>query len=132
MTALVRDGKIKKYYKTLIKGHLKNKKGTIKNYIINKENKKQLAITHYEVEKEYEDSSLLNIRLETGRTHQIRKHFAMLSHPIAMDKKYGDFSWNKTLKFKRQFLHASRLTFIHTENNTKVDVKSSLPQDLKL
>jgi len=72
----------------------------------------QRAISHFETQKIYPKASLVEVKIETGRTHQIRVHAAHAGHPIAGDKKYGDDSFNKTMKkagLKRLFLHAARI-----------------------
>ncbi len=71
------------------------------------------AATDYEVERRYaepEAATLLAVRLETGRTHQIRVHLAAIDHPVIGDRAYGDRSG---LPFDRPFLHSRRLTFTH-------------------
>ena len=88
----------KKEYLAVVIGHLENKTGTINKPIARKEgsiiercisaNGKQ-SITHYEVLKEYDDFSLVKCMLETGRTHQIRVHFASIGHPLLGDRLYG-------------------------------------------
>lgn len=75
-------------------------------------------------------TSLLEITLKTGRTHQIRVHVAHSGHPIVGDSKYGDFVWNKTLEkagIKRMFLHAYRLNFLHPA--TQMDMTIVCPPD---
>ncbi|MHB8792096.1 MAG: RluA family pseudouridine synthase [Thermoleophilia bacterium] len=72
--------------------------------------------------------SLLEVRLETGRTHQIRVHLAAIGHPVAGDKVYG--RRKDELGVGRQFLHSARLRFTHPETGVTVDVSSPLPPDL--
>ncbi|MBI5871331.1 MAG: RluA family pseudouridine synthase [Actinobacteria bacterium] len=72
--------------------------------------------------------SLLEVRLETGRTHQIRVHLAAIGHPVAGDKVYG--RRKDELGVGRQFLHSARLRFTHPDTGVTVDVSSPLPQDL--
>ncbi len=77
--------------------------------------------------------ALLEAKLETGRTHQIRVHCAHLGYPVAGDSKYGDFGWNKVLArqgLRRMFLHASRLGFTHPVSGAAMSVASPLPGDL--
>jgi 23S rRNA pseudouridine1911/1915/1917 synthase len=85
------------------------------------------AITHFEIERELDGSTLLRVRLETGRTHQIRVHFAAIDLPIAGDPTYGRAG---VLGLQRQFLHAARLAFEHPFTGEGVDVTSPLPEDL--
>ncbi len=78
--------------------------------------------------------SLLEIRLLTGRTHQIRVHLAHVGHPIAGDDKYGDFELNRRLAkqgVKRLLLHAQRLSFAHPVSGERVRLVSPLPQDMR-
>src|SRR5208282_6232356 len=77
--------------------------------------------------------SLLEAELKTGRTHQIRVHLAHLGFPILGDDKYGDFNFNKQLarsKFKRMFLHASNVGFIHPVTGKRVEIEAPLPKEL--
>jgi 23S rRNA pseudouridine955/2504/2580 synthase len=73
------------------------------------------AKTVYKVIKKYQDYSLLDVTLLTGRTHQIRVHLAYINHPIIGDEKYGDFTANRIFKqqygFNKQFLHAYKIGF---------------------
>jgi 23S rRNA pseudouridine1911/1915/1917 synthase len=84
------------------------------------------AVTHFEVEQSYAGRTLLRVRLETGRTHQIRAHLKAIGHPVLGDPEYG-----VPLKgLRRQFLHACRLAFAHPVTGAPVDVTSPLPPDL--
>ena len=85
------------------------------------------AITHFEVETIYEGFTLLRVRLETGRTHQIRAHLLAIGHPVAGDPEYG----RAGLGLERQFLHAERLAFRHPVTGAAIDVRSPLPDDLQ-
>ena len=85
------------------------------------------AITHFAVERALADDTLLRVRLETGRTHQIRAHLLAIGHPIAGDPEYGSPGRHG---LKRQFLHAIRLAFPHPVTGAAVDVGSPLPVDL--
>jgi 23S rRNA pseudouridine1911/1915/1917 synthase len=85
------------------------------------------AVTHFEVERALADYTLLRVRLETGRTHQIRVHLQAIGHPVAGDPEYGTAG---LLGLERQFLHAARLSFAHPVTGAPVDVTSELPGDL--
>ncbi len=145
--SLFRDRKIKKTYYALVKGH-PPKKGTIDLFIGRHpiERTKMAtfqskahypssgtlrhAITHYEVEQYYEDAAhedtaLVKIHLETGRTHQIRVHFAAIGHPVIGDSMYGTTAPH----MKRQALHAQGLDF--TFDNQSFSFESDLPEDMK-
>ena len=85
------------------------------------------AITHFETVELLPEHTLLAIRLETGRTHQIRVHLEAIELPVAGDPVYGVA---RDLGLERQFLHAARLTFEHPLTGDRVDVESPLPDDL--
>jgi 23S rRNA pseudouridine1911/1915/1917 synthase len=85
------------------------------------------ARTHFELERALPTTTLLRIRLETGRTHQIRVHFQAIGHPICGDPLYGH---SGMLGLQRQFLHAARLAFAHPMTGAAIDVRSPLPADL--
>jgi 23S rRNA pseudouridine1911/1915/1917 synthase len=102
----------------------------------------KMAITHWEVFKRYPSFTFLTIRLETGRTHQIRVHFASIHHPVLCDPEYGG---RKTIAFlpdpevrqllasvKRQLLHASTLGFIHPTREEYVEFFAPLPEDFRM
>jgi len=86
------------------------------------------AITHFEVERALAGYTLLRVRLETGRTHQIRAHLLAIGHPVAGDPEYGGIA---ALGLTRQFLHAERLAFAHPVTSAPIDVRSPLPDDLR-
>jgi 23S rRNA pseudouridine1911/1915/1917 synthase len=85
------------------------------------------AITHFELERALPQCSLLRVRLETGRTHQIRVHLLAIGHPVCGDPEYGTPG---LYGLRRQFLHAARLAFPHPAGGDPVDVTSPLPDDL--
>jgi len=90
------------------------------------------SVTHYEVLEAFGKASLLEIHLETGRTHQIRVHFSALRHPCAGDLTYGaDPKLAAELGLTRQWLHAHKLGFTHPSTGERVDVTSPYPQDLE-
>jgi len=86
------------------------------------------ALTHFEIERALVATTLLRVRLETGRTHQIRAHLLAIGHPVAGDPEYGA---SGLLGLERQFLHAARLAFAHPFTGEAVEVKSPLPEDLR-
>lgn len=85
------------------------------------------AVTHFETERAYDDATLLRVRLETGRTHQIRAHLLAIGTPVAGDPEYGRAS---RFGLPRQFLHAARLAFEHPVGGEPLDLESPLPEDL--
>jgi 23S rRNA pseudouridine1911/1915/1917 synthase len=86
------------------------------------------AVTHFEMLETMPEHALLEVRLETGRTHQIRVHLAAIGLPVSGDAQYGV---RGDLGLERQFLHAHRLRFEHPVTRAEVDVTSPLPRDLE-
>jgi 23S rRNA pseudouridine1911/1915/1917 synthase len=86
------------------------------------------ARTHFTLERALTGTSLLRLRLETGRTHQIRVHLQAIGHPVVGDPEYGTAGM---LGLERQFLHATRLAFDHPVTGERVEVHSALPPDLQ-
>jgi 23S rRNA pseudouridine1911/1915/1917 synthase len=85
------------------------------------------ARTHFTLQRALAGYSLLSVRLDTGRTHQIRVHMQSIGHPVAGDPTYGTAG---LLGLERQFLHAARLAFAHPLSGERVEVRSPLPEDL--
>lgn len=146
LTRLIRDHEVDKYYLALVKGNLKKEKGTISESLtrtdaakgskmkVGSDNKDaKNAVTHYRVKQHYEGFDLVKIKLETGRMHQIRAHFASIGHPLLGDSRYGDFALNreakKELGLHRLFLHSCRLEFMW--NGDKIVLDSPLPEELQ-
>jgi len=86
------------------------------------------AITHFEIERTLPRATLLRVRLQTGRTHQIRVHLRAIGHPVCGDPEYGSAG---AYGLQRQFLHAARLAFEHPMTGEPVDILSPLPADLR-
>jgi 23S rRNA pseudouridine1911/1915/1917 synthase len=137
LQALVRRRALEREYLALVRGHPRSRRGTIEAPIgrdrqdptrqsLDTE-KPRDAVTHFEVERLLPDHGLLRVRLETGRTHQIRVHLAAIGLPVMGDRAYGV----PGLGLERQFLHASRLGFPHPITETPVDVSSELPEELQ-
>ena len=127
-TRMIREHEVEKFYFALVKGNLKKDKGTISESLTRTDAAKgskmkvgetgkdaKEAVTHYRVKQHYEGYDLVKIKLETGRMHQIRAHFASIGHPLLGDSRYGDFALNreakKELGLHRLFLHSCRLEF---------------------
>ncbi|MCC9145047.1 MULTISPECIES: RluA family pseudouridine synthase [unclassified Arthrobacter] len=90
------------------------------------------SVTHYEVLEAFGKASLVEVHLETGRTHQIRVHFSALRHPCAGDLTYGaDAKLAAELGLTRQWLHARKLGFTHPATGEYVEFVSEYPQDLQ-
>ena len=86
------------------------------------------ARTHFTLQRALPSSSLLALRLETGRTHQIRVHLRAIGHPVCGDPEYGTPGM---FGLQRQFLHAARLAFEHPVTGEPIEVRSPLPADLQ-
>ena len=127
-TRMIREHEVEKFYFALVKGNLKKEKGTISESLTRTDAAKgskmkvgeagkdaKEAVTHYRVKQHYEGYDLVKIKLETGRMHQIRAHFASIGHPLLGDSRYGDFALNREVKkelgLHRLFLHSCRLEF---------------------
>ena len=145
-TRMIREHEVEKFYFALVKGNLKKEKGTIDESLTRTDAAKgskmkvgetgkdaQKAITHYRVKQHYEGYDLVKIKLETGRMHQIRAHFASIGHPLLGDTRYGDFALNreakKTLGLHRLFLHSCRLEFVWQGERKVFDCP--LPKELQ-
>jgi 23S rRNA pseudouridine1911/1915/1917 synthase len=134
---LVRRRALRREYLALVVGKPRSRRGTI-DAPIGRDRHDRLrrsldtdtpraAVTHFEVEELLPRHALLRVRLETGRTHQIRVHLAAIDLPLAGDPIYGVAA---ELGLERQFLHAARLAFEHPVTGAAVDVSSPLPPDL--
>ncbi len=95
----------------------------------------QEAVTRWKVLSSMKDASLLAVTIETGRTHQIRRHLEAVGHPVAGDRRYGDFAWNRAAKqrwgLRRMFLHAFRLELPHPGSGAPLRLEAGLPADLE-
>lgn len=94
----------------------------------------QYAHTRFTAVQQYADAALVEAKLFTGRTHQVRVHALASGHPLAGDSKYGDRDFNKKMReqgLKRLFLHASKLGFYHPESGEKQLVSAPLPEELE-
>jgi 23S rRNA pseudouridine1911/1915/1917 synthase len=134
---LVRRRAVTREYLALVVGRPRSRRGTI-DAPIGRDRHDRLrhsldtdtpraAVTHFELEELLPQHSLLRVRLETGRTHQIRVHLAAIELPVAGDPTYGVA---RELGLERQFLHAARLAFAHPVSGEPMDVSSPLPPDL--
>ncbi len=134
---LVRRRALVREYLALVVGKPRSHRGTI-DAAIGRDRRDRLrhsldtdtpraAVTHFELEELLDGYALLRVRLETGRTHQIRVHLAAIDLPVAGDPTYGKPG---VLGLDRQFLHAARLAFTHPFTGEPIDVSSPLPPDL--
>lgn len=139
---MFRDRKVHKVYHAIIQGHPDPFEGTI-DAPIGRHPKAEFkfavmndgkpSITHYKLVEAFPSASLVEIVLETGRTHQIRVHFSAFKHPLIGDTMYGaDPKLAAKLGITRQWLHAMRLSFVHPITEDLVEFESSYPADLNV
>ncbi|MDR3566297.1 MAG: RluA family pseudouridine synthase [Negativicutes bacterium] len=130
----LKDRRLKRIYWALVSGLVSPAAGTIDAPIgahPSLPNRRAIhtqgeqAITHYRTIHSYSDTSLLELTLDTGRTHQIRLHLAHLGYPVIGDGMYGiHASW-----MTRQALHAASISFIHLKDNREITIQAPLPKD---
>lgn len=131
---------VRKIYHAIVQGHPDPVRGTI-DAPIDRHPRDEFkfavvadgkpSITHYQTLESFAGATLVEIELETGRTHQIRVHFAALRHPLIGDLMYGaDPIFAKTLGLTRQWLHAHQLTFAHPADGQERSFTSEYPSDL--
>jgi len=133
----VRRREVERAYLALARGRLASRTGTIDAPIGRAvKQRHRMAVagaaarqarTHFEVLETLAAETLLEARLETGRTHQIRAHFAAIDHPLVGDPTYGG---EEKYGLTRQFLHAHRLSFTHPASGEALSFRSELPADL--
>ena len=137
LQGLVRRRALEREYLALVRGRPRSRRGRIEAPIgrhrsspfrqsLDTESPRE-AVTHFEVERLWPQYAVLRVRLETGRTHQIRVHLEAIGLPIVGDRVYGV----PEPALGRQFLHAARLAFPHPFTGDPVDVTSPLPEDLE-
>jgi len=136
-----RDRTVDKTYHALVQGHPDPLQGTVDapiarhprhDYKFTVRADGKPSITHYETLEAHRFATLLEVHLETGRTHQIRVHMAALKHPCVGDLTYGaDPTLAQRVGLERQWLHAVRLGFEHPESGEQVEYESDYPDDLQ-
>ena len=132
---------VDKRYHAVVQGHLDPLRGTIDapidrhptadyRFAVMSEGKP--SVTHYDTIEAFRSASLVDVNLETGRTHQIRVHFSALRHPCVGDVTYGaDPTLSAKLRLSRQWLHARALSFLHPRTQEEVRFVSEYPDDLQ-
>ena len=132
---------VDKRYHALVQGHPDPSSGTIDapigrhrgpewKFAVTEQGRH--SITHYDTVEAFRAASLLDIHLETGRTHQIRVHFAALHHPCVGDLTYGaDPTLAKRLGLDHQWLHARSLAFTHPADGRRIEITAPYPPDLE-
>jgi len=143
-TKLLTAGEIKKAYLTLVRGTMPSPKGKIEAALAERQQSHASKLQHGRRMQEAKTlwwqrecqsgCALLSVALETGRTHQIRRHFSSWSRPVLGDARYGDFAFNRIAKKRwglgRMFLHACALEFAHPEDGAHMCIFSKLPGEL--
>ena len=135
----IKEHSFTREYNAVICGHLKDQEGTVnapigrnpkdrKKMCVTMQNSKN-AVTHYSVIEEYNGYSHICLKLETGRTHQIRVHMSHLGHPVAGDLVYGHDK--KSADLNGQCLHAIKIGFVHPIKNEYMEFSSDLPDYFK-
>ncbi len=142
---MLREGEVEKIYLAVAKGVPQEKEFDISEslhkYVTSQGERRvavrgdgKTALTRVKVLKKAAAYSLLELRLLTGRTHQIRVHLAHAGHPVLGDDKYGDFPLNRSLAkagVKRLFLHAARLSFLHPVSRERIRLQSPPPSAMQ-
>jgi 23S rRNA pseudouridine1911/1915/1917 synthase len=150
LTAQFRSREVKKCYVALVYGRVLEPRGTIAAPIARDQRNRlkmvtcdpgegREALTLYEVREQWDDFTLLDVEIKTGRTHQIRVHCAHLGHPVVADEMYGrgrasgvrdPASREAIAALGRQFLHAARLGFEHPSTGERLVFEAPLHEDL--
>ena len=134
----LKDHEVSRVYTALVEGVIDENSGTVnapigrhpvdrKMMCVNTKNGKE-AVTHFTVLERYHDTTLIECRLETGRTHQIRVHMAYIGHPVVGDPVYGK---KNNRGMEGQALHAGELTFTHVRTSEKMTFTAPLPSDFQ-
>jgi 23S rRNA pseudouridine1911/1915/1917 synthase len=136
LSSQLKDRRMQKTYLALVEGRVRPSEALIDAPIGRDPNSRRLmmvrgvtgrdAQTSYRVRSQYEHCALVEVTLHTGRTHQIRVHFASIGHPVVGDEVYG----HKSALVGRQFLHAWRLAFRHPVDGRELAFEAPLPEDL--
>jgi 23S rRNA pseudouridine1911/1915/1917 synthase len=136
-----KERQVDKRYHAVVQGHLDPLRGTIDapidrhpsaDYRFAVMSGGKPSVTHYDTIEAFRSASLIDVNLETGRTHQIRVHFSAMRHPCVGDVTYGaDPTQAARLKLTRQWLHARELSFLHPRTQEQVRFVSDYPDDLE-
>jgi len=138
LSAMIAAREVERGYVALVEGRPPARRGTIdaplgrdrrqRTRMSTDTDDPREAVTHFEVARALPRTTLLDVRLETGRTHQIRAHLKAIGHPVCGDPEYGTPG---RLGLARQFLHAGRLAFDHPVTGERLEITSALPADLE-
>jgi len=137
LSDMIRAHEVTREYLALVDGRPRARTGTIeaplgrdrrvRTRVSTDTDEPREAVTEFTLERALPRATLLRVRLQTGRTHQIRVHLQAIGHPVVGDPEYGTAG---RLGLARQFLHAARLRFAQPFSGASVDVRSPLPEDL--
>jgi len=141
LQAQLRRREVRRGYLALVVGHPDALSGTIdaplgrdrarRATVSTRSDRPRAAVTHFEVLERLPRTALLRVRLETGRTHQIRAHLAAIGHPVCGDPAYGGRDCGRRLALARQFLHAETLMFRHPTSGECMRCESKPPVELR-
>ncbi|WP_435924954.1 RluA family pseudouridine synthase [Paenibacillus sp. DYY-L-2] len=138
LAAQLKEHSVTRKYFAIVHGNVSHDQGTIdapigrdpqdrKMYTVIERNSKH-AVTHFQVAERFGDYTLLELKLETGRTHQIRVHMKFIGHPLVGDPMYGR---SKGIKMSGQALHAAVLGFVHPSSGEYLEFTAPLPADME-
>ena len=137
---MIRNGEVERTYVALVEGRPDARSGTIdapigrdrvrRTVMSTRTDRPRPAVTHFEVSELLPRTALLSVRLETGRTHQIRAHLAAIGLPVCGDRDYGGGTSGRRLGLARQFLHSRLLGFSHPITRGRLECESKPPADL--
>jgi 23S rRNA pseudouridine1911/1915/1917 synthase len=138
LAAQLKDHSVTRKYIAVVHGNIAHDHGTIdapigrdsndrKMYTVTEKNSKH-AVTHFLVLERFGDYTMVELKLETGRTHQIRVHMKFIGHPLVGDPMYGR---SKGMQMNGQALHAAILGFVHPMNETYLEFSAPLPDDME-
>ncbi len=147
LSAQMKARTIKKIYLAVVKGVVKEPSGSIETQIgRHEQHRKKMTVhprrgrkatTFYQVQELYENHTLVQLQLKTGRTHQIRVHLAHLRHPVIGDPVYGGKhnqtirQGNQEITVKRQMLHSRLLGFTHPRTKEQMEFEAKIPEDMQ-
>ncbi|ULL17570.1 RluA family pseudouridine synthase [Paenibacillus sp. H1-7] len=140
LAAQLKEHSVNRKYLAVVHGNVAHDHGTIeapigrdphdrKLYTVTEKNSKR-AVTHFVVLERFGDYTLVELKLETGRTHQIRVHMKFIGHPLAGDPAYGPAK-NKSITMEGQALHAAILGFVHPRTGEQLQFEAEMPEDMK-
>ncbi|WP_410768069.1 RluA family pseudouridine synthase [Fontibacillus sp. BL9] len=138
LAAQLKEHSVTRKYFALVHGNVSHDQGTVdapigrdpvdrKMYTVIERNSKE-AVTHFQVAERFGDYTLLELKLETGRTHQIRVHMKFINHPLVGDPLYGR---SKGIKMTGQALHAAVLGFVHPSSGEYLEFSAPIPGDME-